>query len=442
MATISKYFEINLDSKITKPLKDKTLVCFDTDSIMIKAIITEDLDEKDIEETQVSVIYDYGSYKVEQRMEDGGIELVGKSEIDIVPKSNCLMEATAVSISINIYDEDEFITIQPFIFRILKSSESEIMDEAKDIVNNTVILREQVDTLEDRVEIINTDITDKTAMVQKQIDEFSVVLENEIESMHELININIEDTRNNVYDEIKSMHELINTNIDDTRNNAYDEIESMHKLINTNIEDARNNVYNEIESMHELINTNIQDTRNITNELNSLVNEEIGITRAEISNLRQDAIDDIIDLTERVNNTSIELDECFLRSTPLSPMDYDGKLLFSTGKILGSPLNLIGKTYIMNVTGSPSNLNTISTNLSLLYFTLESGNVVVNYALLANKSIQGKTITITPQFDNEKNSIDKSAEEFSIKIVTNLLTSCVENARCTISSNTTLDNDL
>ena len=380
MATISKYFEINLDSKITKPLKDKTLVCFDTDSIMIKAIITEDLEEKDVEESQVSVIYDYGSYKVEQRMEDGGIELVGKCEIDIVPKSNCLMEATAVSISINIYDEDEFITIQPFIFRILKSSESEIMDEAKDIVNNTVILREQVDALEDRVEIINTDITDKTAMVQKQIDEFSVVLEDEIESMHELINVNIDDARNNVYA--------------------------------------------------------------VTNELNSLVNEEIGITRAEISNLRQDAIDDIIDLTERVNNTSIELNEYFLRSTPLSPMDYDGKLLFSTGKILGSPLNLIGKTYIMNVTGSPSNLNTISTNLSLLYFTLENGNVVINYALLANKSIQGKTITIAPQFDNEKNSIDKSVEEFSIRIETNLLTSCVENTRCTISSNTTLDNNL
>ena len=380
MATISKYFEINLDSKITKPLKDKALVCFDTDSIMIKAIITEDLDEKDIEETQVSVIYDYGSYKVEQRMEDGGIEVVGKSEIDIVPKSNCLMEAVAVNISINIYDEDEFITIQPFTFRILKSSESEIMDEAKDIVSNTVILREQLDALEDRVEIINTDISDKTIIVQEQIDEFSIILEDEIESMHELININIEDTRNNVYA--------------------------------------------------------------VNNELNSLVNEEISIARGEISSLKQDAIDDIADLTERVNNTSMELDEYFLRSTPLNPIDYDGKLLFSTGRILGSPLNLIGKTYIMNVTGSPSNLSTISTNLSLLYFTLESGNVVANYVSLANKSIQGKTITIAPQFDNEKNSIDKSAEEFSIRIMTNLLTSCVENARCTISSNTTLDNDL
>lgn len=380
MATISKYFEINLDSKITKPLKDKTLVCFDTDSIMIKAIITEDLEEKDIEETQVSVIYDYGSYKVEQRMEDGGIEVVGKSEIDIVPKSNCLMEAVAVNISINIYDEDEFITIQPFTFRILKSSESEIMDEAKDIVSNTVILREQLDALEDRVEIINTDISDKTIIVQEQIDEFSIILEDEIESMHELININIEDTRNNVYA--------------------------------------------------------------VNNELNSLVNEEISIARGEISSLKQDAIDDIADLTERVNNTSMELDEYFLRSTPLNPIDYDGKLLFSTGKILGSPLNLIGKTYIMNVTGSPSNISTISTSLSLLYFTLESGNVVANYILLANKSIQGKAITIAPQFDNGKNSIDKSAEEFSIRIVTNLLTSCAENARCTISSNTTLDNDL
>ena len=52
-------------------------------------------------------------------MQDGGIEIVGANEINIVPRGNCLEEAQMVTISINIYDENEFITIQPFTFRIL-----------------------------------------------------------------------------------------------------------------------------------------------------------------------------------------------------------------------------------------------------------------------------------------------------------------------------------
>lgn len=380
MAAISKYFEINLDSKITKPLKDKSFVCFDTDSIMIRAIIAEDFEDKIIEECQISVIYDYGTHIVEQRMQDGGIEIVGANEINIVPRGNCLVEAQMVTISINIYDEDEFITIQPFMFRILKSNESEMMDEVQDIPKTTIILEGQIKELEDKVDNAGKDISDKIAVIEEQVKGISYELEDEIEFMHELIDANVENMRDEIY--------------------------------------AANS------------------------ELNNLVNEEVLITRNEITRLRQDAINNIEELTERVNNTAIELDECFLRTIPLFPMDSNGKVLFSTERILGSPLDLIGKTYILNVTGSPANSNTISTNLSLLYFTLESGNVVVNYVVLANKSIQGRNITITPQFDNEKNSIDSSTEEFNIRIMTNLLTSYVENASCTLSANSTFDNKL
>ena len=380
MAAISKYFEINLDSKITKPLKDKSFVCFDTDSIMIRAIIAEDFEDKIIEECQISVIYDYGTHIVEQRMQDGGIEIVGANEINIVPRGNCLVEAQMVTISINIYDEDEFITIQPFMFRILKSNESEMMDEVQDIPKTTIVLEGQIKELEDKIDNAGKDISDKIVAIEGQVKGFSYELEDEIEFMHELIDANVENMRDEIY--------------------------------------ATNS------------------------ELNNLVNEEVLITRNEITRLRQDAINNIEELTERVNNTAIELDECFLRTIPLFPMDSNGKVLFSTERILGSPLDLIGKTYILNVTGSPANSNTISTNLSLLYFTLESGNVVINYVLLANKSIQGRNITITPQFDNGRNSIDSSTEEFNIRIMTNLLTSYAENAICTLSANSTFDNKL
>lgn len=380
MATISKYFEVNLDSKITKPLKDKSFVCFDTDSIMIRAIIIEDFENKIIEECQISVIYDYGNHIVEQRMQDGGIEIVGANEINIVPRGNCLIEAQVVTISINIYDEDEFITIQPFTFRVLKSNESEMMDEVQDIPKTTIVLEGQIKELEDKVDNAGKDISDKIVAIEEQVKDISYELEDEIEFMHGLIDANVENMRDEIY--------------------------------------ATNS------------------------ELNNLVNEEILITRNEITRLRQDAINNIEELTERVNNTAIELDECFLRTIPLFPMDSNGKILFSTERILGSPLDLIGKTYILNVTGSPANSNTISTNLSLLYFTLESGDVVINYAVLANKSIQSRNITITPQFDNEKNSIDSSTEEFNIRIMTNLLTSYAENAICTLSANSTFDNKL
>ena len=380
MAAISKYFEINLDSKITKPLKDKSFVSFDTDSIMIRATITEDFEDKIIEECQISVIYDYGTHIVEQRMQDGGIEIVGTNEINIVPRGNCLVEAQMVTISINIYDEDEFITIQPFMFRILKSNESEMMDEVQDIPKTTIVLEGQIKELEDKVDSAGKDISDKIVAIEEQVKDISYELEDELEFMHGLIDANVENMRDEIY--------------------------------------AANS------------------------ELNNLVNEEVLITRNEITRLRQDAINDIEELTERVNNTAIELDECFLRTIPLFPMDSNGKVLFSTERILGSPLDLIGKTYILNVTGSPANSNTISTNLSLLYFTLESGNIVVNYVVLANKSIQSRNITITPQFDNGKNSIDSSTEEFNIRIMTNLLTSYVENASCTLSANSTFDNKL
>ena len=61
---------------------------------------------------------------------------------------------------------------------------------------------------------------------------------------------------------------------------------------------------------------------------------------------------------------------------------------------------------------------------------------------LANKSVQGKTITIIPQFSNMSTSIPRDTFNFKIYIETNLLTSCIDNATCTITSNSAIGNKL
>ena len=78
----------------------------------------------------------------------------------------------------------------------------------------------------------------------------------------------------------------------------------------------------------------------------------------------------------------------------------------------------------------------------ILYFTQEGEKVVVNYTTLANKSIQGKMIDIIPQFNNLTTSIAKDSFSYKIYIETNLLTSCIDNAVCTITSNSVLGNKL
>ena len=391
---LAKKFLFKLNTKSVKILKEKSFVCYDTDTIKLVIEILENDGYKELYDSNIEVIFSYPngeSAPIKQTMEDGGIVIEEDSMISIIPKSGCLIPTDNLRIDINIYDEDEFITLQPFVFKVYKSKESEIFEEAQDVVKTMISINEQVATLKENVNTLTTKIEETSANIDSRLE---VILQE----------------ANNKVNEAKAE---IDNSISGLNNSIAEVIENG----NTQISNAVLNGENRIEDLVNVSNTKVQTFLDNSN--------------AEVNNL-----------LEKIENTDIQLDEVFLRSTPLAPIDNRGKIIFTTEVLLTSPTNLINKSYILTTSGSPYVSSVITSNLGFLYFTLEGDNVVINYSTIANKSVQGNSISIVPQFDNASNSIPKDSSIYRIYILTNLLTSCIDNATCTITSNTSLSNNI
>ena len=391
---LAKKFLFKLNTKSVKVLKEKSFVCYDTDTIKLVIEILENDGYKELYDSNIEVIFSYPngeSAPIKQTMEDGGIVIEEDSMVSIIPKSGCLIPTDNLRIDINIYDEDEFITLQPFVFKVYKSKESEIFEEAQDVVKTMISINEQVATLKENVNTLTTKIEETSANIDSRLE---VILQE----------------ANNKVNEAKAE---IDNSISGLNNSIAEVIENG----NTQISNAVLNGENRIEDLVNVSNTKVQTFLDNAN--------------AEVNNL-----------LEKIENTDIQLDEVFLRSTPLAPIDNRGKIIFTTEILLTSPTNLINKSYILTTSGSPYVSSVITSNLGFLYFTLEGDNVVINYSTIANKSVQGNSISIVPQFDNASNSIPKDSSIYRIYILTNLLTSCIDNATCTITSNTSLSNNI
>lgn len=366
---LAKKFSFQLDAKSTKMYKEKSFVCYDTDSIELSIAVYEDGTLKILRDSRVEIIYSYpneGLESIRQTMDNGGI-YVSQSTIRILPKSSCLKPTDYLRMDINIYDDDEFITLQPFMFKIVKSVESEAFEKAEDIVKNMKSISEQMAEVLKDIEDLKGYVNEKGADIDRQTQEM-------VESLNENIlttNGKLADFQTLAETRIAEFVEVSNNRIDNFVNESYQEV-----------------------------------------------------------NL----------LMDKIQDTNVELDEVFLRSAPLTPMDNNGKLSFSTDWIMKSPYSLVNKSYILNVTGSPYNQNVITSNIGILYFTLENGDVVAGYASMVNKSVQSKNITVSIQFDNAKSSMPISAYSFKIIIQTNLLTNLIDNATCTITSNASIGN--
>ena len=311
--------------------------------------------------------------------------------VSIIPKSGCLIPTDCLRIDINIYDEDEFITLQPFIFKVYKSKESEIFEEAQDVVKTMISINEQVATLKENVDTLTAKIEETSANIDSQLEATLQEANNKINEAKAEIDNSISGLNNSIAEAIENA----NTQISNTILNGENRIEDLVNVSNVKIQTFLDN------------------------------------SNAEVNNL-----------LEKIENTNVELDTVFLKSTPLAPIDNEGKILFATEVLLTSPTNLINKSYILTTSGSPYVSTVVTTNIGFLYFTLEGDNVVINYSTIANKSVQGNSISIVPQFNNGTNSISKNSNAYRIYISTNLLTSYVDNATCTITSNTTLSNNI
>ena len=332
---IAKKYAFELETKIVKPLKDKSFTCYNTDTIKLEIEVMEESDYKSLDEfeTKVEVIYSYPNGEVatpiKQTMEEGGIEIIPDSTITIIPAKGCLFPTEYLRIDINVYNEEEFISLRPFIFKVYKSTEGELVDGSDEVLQSMYDIKKEISSLSEKLIELNDSVTDTITQINGNIEE---------------------------------------------------------------------NVANMMENLEEA---------------NGRVDECVA----------------------RVNTINSNLDNYFLRNIVLTPVDVNGKITFTTNIAPNIKVgNLLNRTFILTVSGSSYSRDIIITHVSIVYFTMNSGNVAINYVILANKSIQGTSLSISPQFSNGSTIASKDLAEFNIHIQTNILSEFIDNANCSLIS--------
>ena len=332
---IAKKYAFELETKTIKPLKDKSFTCYNTDTIKLEIEVMEESDYKSLDEfeTKVEVIYSYPNGEVaspiKQTMEEGGIEIIPDSTITIIPAKGCLFPTEYLRIDINVYNEEEFISLRPFIFKVYKSTEGELVDGSDEVLQSMYDIKKEISSLSEKLIELNDSVTDTITQINGNIEE---------------------------------------------------------------------NVANMMENLEEA---------------NSRVDE----------------------CAARVNTINSNLDNYFLRNIVLTPVDVNGKITFTTNIAPNIKVgNLLNRTFILTVSGSSYSRDIIITHVSIVYFTMNSGNVAINYVILANKSIQGTSLSISPQFSNGSTIASKDLAEFNIRIQTNILSEFIDNANCSLIS--------
>ena len=336
---IAKKYAFELETKTVKPLKDKSFTCYNTDTIKLEIEVMEESDYKCLDEfeTKVEVIYSYPNGEVatpiKQTMEEGGIEIIPDSIITIVPAKGCLFPTEYLRIDINIYNEEEFISLRPFIFKVYKSTEGELVDGSDEVLQSMYDIKKEISSLSEKLIELNDNVTNTIT----QIDEY------------------IEENTSNMIENIK--------------------------------------------------------------EANAKIDECVS----------------------RVNTVNSDLDNYFLRNVVLTPVDVDGKITFTTNLSPNTRVrDLLNKAFILTVSGSSYSSNIIATNVSIVYFTMNGDTISINYVILVNKSVQGKTLSILPQFSNGLTVADKYITEFNICVQTNILSKFIDTASCSLISTSNL----
>ena len=334
---IAKKYTFELETKTVKPLKDKSFTCYNTDTIKLEIEVIEGTNYKCLDEfdTKVEVIYSYPNGEVatpiKQTMEEGGIEIIPDSTITIIPAKGCLFPTEYLRIDINVYNEEEFISLRPFIFKVYKSTEGELVDGSDEVLQSMYDIKKEISSLSEKLIELNDSVTDTITQ--------------------------------------------INGNIEENVANMMDNLE----------------------------------------EANGRVDECVA----------------------RVNTINSNLDNYFLRNVVLTPIEFDGKIIFTTNIAPNIKVgDLLNKAFILTVSGSSYSPNIITTHVSILYFTMNSGSVSINYVILANKSVQGTSLSILPQFNNGLAVADKDLTGFNIWIQTNILSEFIDNASCSLVSTT------
>ena len=174
---IAKKYAFELETKTVKPLKDKSFTCYNTDTIKLEIEVMEESDYKCLDEfdTKVEVIYSYPNGEIatpiKQTMEEGGIEIIPDSTITIIPARGCLFPTEYLRIDINIYNEKEFISLRPFIFKVYKSTEGELVDGSDEVLQNMYDIKKEITSLSEKLIELNDNVTNTITQINGNIEE-------------------------------------------------------------------------------------------------------------------------------------------------------------------------------------------------------------------------------------------------------------------------------
>lgn len=154
---ISKRYYLELSVNDNKLFSDKELYCKANDSIQFHITVKEHDEIKDLTGCRVSIVSTRNDCTmIEQVIDDPTFE---DGVLIIKPKKEFSSVVCTMTNEITIYDTDESITIQNFIFSVTKTLQGERIDEeAKDSIDSLIELNKIIASYKTEVEELKAQI--------------------------------------------------------------------------------------------------------------------------------------------------------------------------------------------------------------------------------------------------------------------------------------------
>lgn len=234
---ISKKFYLELSFNENKPYNNKELFCKVNDSIKLYIKLKEDGVIRNLENCKISMIsHKRGNCHLGTVIEqDIQKVVVDKGYIVITPKREFTSTISTVVSEITIYDEDEAITTQSFIFQVFKALNDNVIEAEKNSIDTLIDLKRMLSVFEMNVDEIRT----KIEILKEQIEELddklngggsSPGLDHEHDNLEVLDSITQEDIEawDNAVNLLNNSNEEIQSGLGaiDSINDIYDKVKS------------------------------------------------------------------------------------------------------------------------------------------------------------------------------------------------------------------------
>ena len=160
---IAKPYNIELDMKTVKPLRDKTMIMQVGDSVVFNITLIQDGVPKNLTNCSVDfmVVRNTSQTSIEQKYNDG-IKIINPLEgtIKIILKPDIVEIADTMLGGLVIYDADEIIFSNSFYFSVIDNIFGDKIKEAQDNIETLIKLDRLMDEYKNKLVTIDEKVTD------------------------------------------------------------------------------------------------------------------------------------------------------------------------------------------------------------------------------------------------------------------------------------------